>query len=49
MGKSPWLQSVYVQAPQGNEERLIGHILPVRITAATQNSLTGTVELAEAA
>ena len=45
MGKSPWLQSVHVMAP----ERLIGHTLPVRITAATQNSLTGELLLAEAA
>jgi tRNA-2-methylthio-N6-dimethylallyladenosine synthase len=45
MGKSPWLQSVHVMAP----ERLIGHIMPVRITAATQNSLTGEVAIAAAA
>ncbi len=38
-GKSPWLQTVNVTAP----ERLIGEIVDVTITAATQNSLTGDV------
>lgn len=36
-GRSPYFQSVYVQ---GNE-RLIGHILDVKITNAFDNSLTG--------
>lgn len=39
MGRSPWLQSVYVEGP----ERIIGQILPVKITGATQNSLQGNV------
>jgi tRNA-2-methylthio-N6-dimethylallyladenosine synthase len=38
-GKSPWLQTVNMQAP----ERLLGTIIDVRITAATQNSLTAEV------
>jgi tRNA-2-methylthio-N6-dimethylallyladenosine synthase len=38
-GKSPWLQSVNVIAP----ERLLGQIVDVKITEATQNSLTGEV------
>jgi len=38
-GKSPWLQTVNVIAP----ERLLGQIMDVKITAATQNSLTGEV------
>ncbi len=40
-GRSPYLQAVHVDAPQ----RLIGRIVPVRITAAGPNSLTGAVEL----
>ncbi|WP_448192096.1 tRNA (N6-isopentenyl adenosine(37)-C2)-methylthiotransferase MiaB [Azospirillum sp. sgz301742] len=40
MGRSPHMQSVYVQAP----ERLIGTIADVRIEGAYANSLTGTVE-----
>ena len=43
MGRSPWLQSVYVSAP----ERIIGQILPVRVTGATQNSLTGDIVTTE--
>ena len=39
-GRSPWMQSVYVQAP----DRLLGTIVPVRIDAAHTNSLAGTVE-----
>ncbi len=38
-GKSPWLQTVNVIAP----ERLLGQIVDVKITEATQNSLTGEV------
>jgi len=38
-GKSPWLQSVNVIAP----ERLLGQIVEVKIIEATQNSLTGEV------
>ncbi|WP_431856861.1 tRNA (N6-isopentenyl adenosine(37)-C2)-methylthiotransferase MiaB [Azospirillum sp.] len=40
MGRSPHMQSVYVQAP----ERLVGTIADVRIEAAHANSLAGTVE-----
>ncbi len=40
-GRSPYFQSVYVQ---GNE-RLIGNILPVKITQAFDNSLTGEIEI----
>ncbi len=42
-GRSPYFQSVYVQ---GNE-RLIGHIIPVKITQAFDNSLTGEIEIYE--
>jgi tRNA-2-methylthio-N6-dimethylallyladenosine synthase len=42
LGKSPYLQSVHVPAP----EQMLGKILPVTITAAARNSLTG--ELAAA-
>jgi tRNA-2-methylthio-N6-dimethylallyladenosine synthase len=37
VGRSPWLQAVHVTAP----EALHGAIVPVAITAATANSLTG--------
>jgi len=40
-GRSPYFQSVYVQ---GNE-RLIGNILPVKITQAFDNSLTGEIKI----
>ena len=40
-GRSPYFQSVYVK---GNE-RLIGHIQPVKITSAFDNSLTGEIEI----
>ncbi|PWC41365.1 (dimethylallyl)adenosine tRNA methylthiotransferase [Azospirillum sp. TSO22-1] len=40
MGRSPHMQSVYVQA----SERLVGTIADVRIEAAYANSLAGTVE-----
>ena len=41
VGKSPYLQSVHVEA----NERLLGHIVEVDITAGFQNSLTGRVTL----
>ncbi len=40
-GRSPYFQSVYVQ---GNE-RLIGNLLPIKITGAFDNSLTGEIEI----
>jgi tRNA-2-methylthio-N6-dimethylallyladenosine synthase len=43
MGRSPWNQSVYVD---GNE-RLLGEIVDVKITAGFDNSLTGTIETTE--
>ncbi|HYG89030.1 MAG TPA: tRNA (N6-isopentenyl adenosine(37)-C2)-methylthiotransferase MiaB [Azospirillum sp.] len=42
MGRSPYMQSVYVEAP----ERLMGAIVDVRIEAAHTNSLAGTVQTA---
>ena len=39
LGRSPWLQSVYV----AGSHDLIGQIHPVHITAATQNSLAGSL------
>jgi len=41
IGRSPFLQPVHVIAT----ERVIGHILDVDITGATQNSLTGAIVL----
>ena len=38
-GRSPWLQPVHIDGP----ERLIGRIVPVRIDAATRNSLSGSL------
>jgi tRNA-2-methylthio-N6-dimethylallyladenosine synthase len=38
-GKSPWMQSVYVSAP----ERLFGEIMDVTIDRAFQNGMSGTV------
>jgi len=43
MGRSPHMQSTYVNAP----ERLIGHIIDVRITGGYSGSLTGEVVLSE--
>ncbi|NYZ12989.1 tRNA (N6-isopentenyl adenosine(37)-C2)-methylthiotransferase MiaB [Azospirillum sp. RWY-5-1] len=43
MGRSPWMQSVFAEAP----ERLLGRIVPVRIAAAYGNSLSGSVETGE--
>ena len=40
-GRSPYLQAVHADAPQ----RLLGRIVPVRISAAGSNSLAGAVEL----
>lgn len=45
IGKSPYLQSVVVQAP----ERLIGQIVDVHITSAGPNSLKGDIVIQEAA
>lgn len=45
IGKSPYLQSVVVEAPQ----RLIGQILDVTITSAGPNSLKGDVAIRDAA
>ncbi|MEQ8701017.1 MAG: tRNA (N6-isopentenyl adenosine(37)-C2)-methylthiotransferase MiaB [Bauldia litoralis] len=39
VGRSPWLQSVHVSA----DAALLGAIVPVQITAATANSLTGRI------
>jgi tRNA-2-methylthio-N6-dimethylallyladenosine synthase len=39
IGKTPWLQSVYVEAPP----RLIGHIVETRLIAGYANSLLGEV------
>ena len=41
VGRSPYLQGVHAEAP----ERLIGQIVPVRISGAGANSLAGSVEL----
>ena len=45
IGKSPYLQSVVVSAP----ERLIGQILDVHLTSAGPNSLKGDIVIQEAA
>ena len=45
IGKSPYLQSVVVEAP----ERLIGQICPVRIDAAGPHSLKGDIVIRDAA
>ena len=41
LGRSPYLQAVHAEAP----DRLIGQIVPVRITSAARNSLAGALEL----
>ncbi len=41
LGRSPYLQAVHAEGP----ERLIGQIVPVRITEAARNSLGAMVEL----
>lgn len=43
VARSPYMQSVYVTAP----ERLLGHIVDVKILAAGNNSLTGEVVTGE--
>ena len=43
LGKSPWMQSVYVDAP----ERLFGHTVDVKIEKAFQNGMSGTVVTGE--
>ncbi len=40
-GRPPWLQPVHIDGP----ERLIGQIVPVRLDAATRNSLSGSLVL----
>jgi tRNA-2-methylthio-N6-dimethylallyladenosine synthase len=42
-GRSPWLQAVHADGP----DRLIGHIAPVRITAAHVNSLSASLHTEE--
>jgi len=42
LGRSPYLQAVHVAGPA----RLIGQVAPVRIDAATMNSLTGALDRA---
>jgi tRNA-2-methylthio-N6-dimethylallyladenosine synthase len=41
IGRSPYLQSVHVRAP----DRMLGRIVAVRIESAAQNSLAGALEL----
>ena len=43
LGKTPYMQSIYTNAPA----RLFGQIVDVKITAATQNSVSGDVVTAE--
>jgi tRNA-2-methylthio-N6-dimethylallyladenosine synthase len=43
IGRSPWLQSVHVEAPAA----LIGRIVPVAIRGASLNSLAGRLDTAE--
>jgi tRNA-2-methylthio-N6-dimethylallyladenosine synthase len=43
LGKSPWMQSVYVDAPA----RLFGATVNVKIEKAFQNGLSGTIETTE--
>jgi len=42
VGRTPYLQLVHVEAG----EAALGHILPVAIASASQNSLTGTLQAA---
>ena len=42
VGRTPYLQLVHVEAA----EAALGHVLPVAIASASQNSLTGTLEAA---
>ncbi len=41
IGKSPYLQAVFVTAP----DRMLGQIVPVKIESAAQNSLGGVLEM----
>jgi tRNA-2-methylthio-N6-dimethylallyladenosine synthase len=41
LGRSPYLQAVHATAP----DRLIGQIVPVRVTSAARNSLAGALEM----
>ncbi|MBU1378297.1 MAG: tRNA (N6-isopentenyl adenosine(37)-C2)-methylthiotransferase MiaB [Alphaproteobacteria bacterium] len=41
IGKSPYLQAVYVTAP----DRMLGQIVPVKIESVAQNSLGGVLEM----
>lgn len=43
LGKTPYLQSVYVDAPA----RLFGECIDIEITKASSNSLTGSVVTVE--
>jgi tRNA-2-methylthio-N6-dimethylallyladenosine synthase len=43
IGKTPWLQSVYVEGPQ----RLIGQIVETRLIAGYPNSLAGEIAIRE--
>ena len=45
VGRSPYLQGVHAHAP----DRLIGRIVPVKITGSSLNSLTGELALVETA
>lgn len=40
LGKTPWMQSVYVTAP----ERLFGQMMDVTIEKAFQNGMAGTIQ-----
>ena len=44
-GRSPYLQPVHVRVAEHHFDALVGRILPVRITGAHANSLSG--ELAD--
>jgi tRNA-2-methylthio-N6-dimethylallyladenosine synthase len=41
IGRSPYLQAVHATAP----DRLLGQIVPVRVTSAARNSLAGALEM----
>ena len=44
-GRSPYLQPVHVRVAEQHFDALVGRVLPVRITGAHANSLSG--ELAD--
>lgn len=46
-GKTPYMQTVNVMASHVGQDRLIGEILPVKITSGQPNSLIGELELLE--